>query len=153
MKMKAATVYKSDVEDDTAATAKDNGLHPVSRHSSQNLIAKMPLAPKIEPATFVSSYQIIVTMVTHVEVYNSIDEIHFDSRVETSNTKNQCDRLPLYLFCSFYLIFINRESDSQDDSMTSADNHSEHSIQLRKAKKAKKIQDNTTMYVLSYHRE
>ena len=93
--MRATMVNKSDAEDDTAAAARDNALRPVSRHSSKNLIAEKSLVPKIEPATFVSSYRIIVIMNTHVKIYNSTDEIQFDLRVESSNTKNQCDCLSL----------------------------------------------------------
>ncbi|KAF8335612.1 hypothetical protein F5887DRAFT_921131 [Amanita rubescens] len=111
-KIKATMINKSDAEEDTAAAPK-------------NLFAEKPLVPKIEPASFVFSYRIIVIVITHPEVYNSIGKLRFDLRDESSNTKNQ-------------------ESDSQDESMTSADNHSEHSIQLRKAKKTKKIQDGDT---------
>ncbi len=134
--MKATMINKSDIEDD---------------ESPKKLFAEKLLVPKIEPAMFVSSYRITVFVIAYLKAYNSTDEIRFDLRGESSNTKNQCDRLSLFFFRSLYLMFINRESDSQDDSMASADDHSEHSIQLRKAKKAKKIQNDMAVYVLSYY--
>lgn len=104
VKMRATMV---NVEDDTAAASRDNALRPVSRHSSKNLIAEKLLVPKIEPTTFVPSYWIIVTMITHVEAYNSADEIQFDLRVESSNPKNQCDdRLSLLFFLHFILYLL-----------------------------------------------
>ena len=46
-------------------------------------------------------------MITHVEAYNSADEIQFDLRVESSNPKNQCDdRLSLLFFLHFILYLL-----------------------------------------------
>ena len=73
--MRAAMVNKSDVEDDTAAAAKDNTAHPVSRHSSKNLTGEKPLVPKIEPPTFVPSYRIIVTMSKFTTVLTKFNSI------------------------------------------------------------------------------
>src|SRR6266576_4237165 len=57
----------------------------------------------------------------------------------------------LSLFCSSYLRLVIRNTDSPDDMSTG--NHSEHSIQLRKAKKTLRIQDDTNVYVaLSFKR-
>lgn len=86
------------VEDDTAAATIDNALRPVTQQSSKNLIAEKPLVPKIEPTTFVPSYQIIVTMITHIKAYNSAGEVQFDLKVESSNPKNQYGCLSLFFF-------------------------------------------------------